>query len=109
MQTENYPMVAPTAIQQGEHLAKNLLRDEADWKPFKYLDKGALATTGKSKAVADFGKLHFRGRIAWFIWSTVHLISISGFNNRLRVGLNWANNYFSNDKGNRLIIRKYKR
>ncbi|MDY7395327.1 NAD(P)/FAD-dependent oxidoreductase [Aureibaculum sp. 2210JD6-5] len=111
MQTENYPkghpMVAPTAIQQGQHLAKNLLLDETDWKPFKYFDKGSLATIGKRKAVADFGKLHFRGRIAWLIWSTVHLISISGFKNKLRVGLNWINNYFSYDKGNRLIIRKY--
>lgn len=111
MQTENYPkghpMVAPTAIQQGQHLAKNLQLDNADWKPFKYFDKGSLATIGKRKAVADFGKLHFRGWFAWLIWSTVHLISISGFKNKLRVGLNWANNYFSYDKGNRLIIRKY--
>lgn len=111
MQTEIYPkghpMVAPTAIQQGQHLAKNLLLNETEWKPFKYLDKGSLATIGKRKAVADFGKLHFRGRFAWLIWSTVHLISISGFKNKLRVGLNWMNNYFSYDKGNRLIIRKY--
>ncbi|RPD99632.1 NAD(P)/FAD-dependent oxidoreductase [Aureibaculum marinum] len=113
MQTEKYPkghpMVAPTAIQQGQLLAKNLMRKQEDWKPFNYLDKGSLATIGKRKAVADFGKLHFRGKIAWFIWSTVHLISISGFKNKLRVGLNWMNNYFSYDKGNRLIIRKYKR
>ncbi|WP_117884750.1 NAD(P)/FAD-dependent oxidoreductase [Aureibaculum luteum] len=112
MQTEDYPrghpMVAPTAIQQGQHLAKNLQLEEGNWKPFNYLDKGSLATIGKRKAVADFGKLHFRGKFAWFIWSTVHLISISGFKNKLRVGLNWVNNYVSYDKGNRLIIRKYK-
>jgi len=111
MQTKNYPkghpMVAPTAIQQGQHLAKNLQLEENSWKPFTYFDKGALATIGKRKAVADFSKLHFRGRFAWLIWSTVHLISISGFKNKLRVGLNWVNNYFSYDKGNRLIIRKY--
>ena len=111
MKTDNYPkghpMVAPTAIQQGQHLAKNLQQKENNWKPFKYFDKGSLATIGKRKAVADFGKLHFRGRFAWLIWSTVHLISISGFKNKLRVGLNWVNSYFSYDKGNRLIIRKY--
>ncbi len=104
-----HPMVAPTAIQQGEHLAKNLNLDKADWKPFKYFDKGSLATIGKKRAVADLGKLHFRGMFAWFIWSTVHLMSISGFKNKLRVGLNWLNSYFSYDKGNRVIIRKYKR
>ncbi len=113
MKTDAYPnghpMVAPTAIQQGEHLAKNLILDKANWKPFKYFDKGSLATIGKKRAVADIGKFHFRGMFAWFIWSTVHLMSISGFKNKLRVGLNWLNSYFSYDKGNRLIIRKYKR
>ncbi len=113
MKTDAYPnghpMVAPTAIQQGEHLAKNLGLDKVDWKPFKYFDKGSLATIGKKRAVADLGKLHFRGMLAWFIWSTVHLMSISGFKNKLRVGLNWLNSYFSYDKGNRVIIRKYKR
>lgn len=113
MSTEAYPnghpMVAPTAIQQGEHLAKNLLLKDVNWKPFKYFDKGSLATIGKKRAVADLGKLHFRGMIAWFIWSTVHLMSISGFKNKLRVGLNWLSSYFSYDKGNRVIIRKYKK
>lgn len=112
MKTEAYPdghpMVAPTAIQQGEHLARNLLNEKQNWKPFKYFDKGSLATIGKKRAVADFGKLHFHGFFAWFIWSTVHLMSISGFKNKLRVGLNWMNSYFSYDKGNRLIIRKYR-
>lgn len=113
MQTEAYPhghpMVAPAAIQQGEHLAKNLLKTKSDWEPFKYTDKGSLATIGKKRAVADFGKMHLRGWLAWVIWSTVHLISISGFKNKLRVGLNWISNYYTYDKGNRLIIRKYKR
>lgn len=113
MQTEAYPhghpMVAPAAIQQGEHLAKNLLRKNGEWEPFRYTDKGSLATIGKKRAVADFGKMHLKGWLAWFIWSTVHLISISGFKNKLRVGLNWISNYYTYDKGNRLIIRKYKR
>lgn len=111
METEAYPnghpMVAPTAIQQGEHLAKNFLR--TDWIPFKYFDKGALATIGKKKAVADIKSFHFNGFFAWFIWSTVHLLSISGFKNKLRVGLNWMNSYFSYDKNNRFIIRKFQK
>ena len=112
MKTDKYPnghpMVAPTAIQQGEHLAKNLVNTKSNWKPFRYFDKGSLATIGKKRAVADLGKFHFRGFFAWLIWSTVHLMSISGFKNKLRVGLNWMNSYFSYDKGNRLIIRRYK-
>lgn len=109
METEAYPkghpMVAPTAIQQGQHLAENLLTQK--WVPFKYFDKGALATIGKKKAVADLKKMHFKGFFGWLIWSTVHLMSISGFKNKLRVGLNWMNSYFSYDKNNRFIIRKY--
>ncbi len=112
METEAYPtghpMVAPTAIQHAEHLAKNLVKESSQWKPFVYFDKGSLATIGKKRAVADLGKFHFRGFFAWIIWSTVHLMSISGFKNKLRVGLNWLNSYFSYDKGNRLIIRRYK-
>ncbi len=111
METETYPnghpMVAPAAIQQGEHLADNFLNNFK--KEFKYFDKGSLATIGKKKAVADLKNMHFNGFFAWLIWSTVHLMSISGFKNKLRVGLNWMNSYFSYDKNNRLIIRKYKR
>jgi len=113
MKTEAYPnghpMVAPVANQQGAHLAKNLLKQKLDWQAFKYIDKGSLATIGKKSAVADFGKLHIWGILAWLIWSTVHLMSISGFRNKLIVGLNWASSYFTYDKGNRLIIRKFKR
>jgi len=74
----------------------------------KYFDKGSLATIGKKSAVADFGTLHIWGLIAWFLWSTIHLMSISGFKNKIMVGLSWASSYFTYDKGNRLIIRKYK-
>jgi len=113
MMVNNYPnghpMVAPVAIQQGGNLAKNLLKQQEEWEPFMYNDKGSLATIGKKSAVADFGKLHISGIIAWLIWSTVHLMSISGFKNKLAVGLNWASGYFTYDKGNRLIIRKFKR
>lgn len=105
---DGHPMVAPTAIQQATHLAQNFIREKTNWKPFVYFDKGSLATIGKKRAVADLGKFHFRGFFAWLIWSTVHLLSISGFKNKLRVGLNWMNSYFSYDKGNRLIIRRYR-
>ncbi|MCF6222426.1 MAG: NAD(P)/FAD-dependent oxidoreductase [Flavobacteriaceae bacterium] len=105
-----HPQVAQTAIQQGQYLAKNILKILKKEKvtDFVYKDKGSLATVGKSRAVADLGKIKLSGYFAWLLWSIVHLMSISGFKNKLLVGINWTINYFSNDKSNRLIIRNYK-
>lgn len=114
MRTERYPkghpMVAPSAIQQGKLLAENLI-NEMNGKPkkkFVYRDKGSLATIGKRKAVADIWGMKFGGRLAWWVWSFVHLISISGFKNKVIVGLNWAWSYYSYDKGSRIIVRLYR-
>ena len=102
-----HPQVAQPAIQQGKYLAKMLINiiHARPIQPFKYIDKGSLATVGKSKAVADIGKWSFAGYIAWLLWSLVHIMSISGFRNRMLVGINWILNYFSYEKSNRLIIR----
>ncbi len=106
-----HPMVAQTAIQQGDLLAHNLLNqmNGKALKKFEYNDKGSLATVGKRKAVADIGKFKFGGYFAWILWSVVHLMSISGFKNKLFVGINWTWSYFTYDKGNRLIVRRYKK
>jgi len=106
---EGHPGVAPAAIQQGKHLAKNLLNlvNGHEPEPFKYFDKGSLATVGKNLAVADFGKLRFQGFFAWLIWGFVHLMSLVSARNRLVVLINWAGSYFSNSSGSRLIIRKF--
>jgi NADH dehydrogenase len=106
---KGHPQVAQPAIQQGKLLAKNIINtiNNKPLKPFKYKDKGSLATVGKRRAVADLGKLKFTGYTAWLLWSFVHLMSISGFRNKLLVGLNWAISYFSYEKSNRLIIRNY--
>ena len=107
---KGHPQVAQPAIQQGKIVAKNII-NTIEKKPlisFKYKDKGSLATVGKRRAVADLGKLKFGGYFAWLIWSFVHLMSISGFRNKLLVGMNWVISYFSYEKSNRLIIRKYK-
>lgn len=103
-----HPMVAQVAIQQGRLLAKNIMShlNNQPQKEFSYKDKGSLATVGKRKAVADIGKFRFGGYIAWLLWSIVHLISISGFKNKIIVGINWGWSYFTYEKGNRLIIRK---
>lgn len=108
---KGHPQVAQPAIQQGKYLAENffkLINDEP-LKPFKYKDKGSLATVGKRKAVADIGKLTFAGFTAWLLWSFIHLMSISGFKNKLLVGFNWAVSYFTYEKSNRLIIRNFKK
>jgi NADH dehydrogenase len=103
------PMVAQPAIQQGKTLAKNFVRliKNEPMAPFEYQDKGTMATIGKKKAVASIKKLEFSGFFAWFIWSFIHLISLIGFRNKIMVAINWTWSYFTYDKGNRLIIRRY--
>ena len=106
---QGHPGVAPAAIQQGQHLAKNLIRltkGEAA-EPFIYKDKGSLATIGRNKGVADLGKIHLKGFIAWLIWIFVHLMSLVGFTNRLIIFLSWASSYVTYNGGNRLIIRRF--
>ncbi len=114
METEIYPkghpMVAQPAIQQGKHLAKNLklhLRGKS-MTPFKYLDKGSMATIGRNKAVVDIGKLRFGGFFAWFIWMFIHLWFLVGFRNRFVTFFNWTYNYINYDKAARLIVRPFK-
>ncbi|MDX1652465.1 MAG: NAD(P)/FAD-dependent oxidoreductase [Brumimicrobium sp.] len=104
-----HPMVAPAAIQQGKNLGKNLLRQlkGKPMKPFRYKDKGAMATVGKNKAVVEVGSTKLGGTFAWFIWMAVHLMSLVGFRNRLVTFFNWTKNYFSSDRGMRLIINKF--
>lgn len=105
------PMVAQTAIQQGALLAKNLQKITQGKKavPFNYSDKGSMATVGRNLAVVDLGGVRFQGAFAWFIWMFIHLIALVGFRNRLIALNNWLVNYFSYDKGIRLIIRPFKR
>jgi NADH dehydrogenase len=107
---KGHPQVAQVAIQQGKYLGRTLLNSKINKpiKPFKYNDKGSLATVGKRRAVADLGKFKFAGYFAWLLWSFVHLMSISGFRNRLMVGFNWAVSYFTYEKSNRVIIRNFK-
>ena len=114
MQSEAYPkghpMVAQPAIQQGKHLANNLIRlqKEQELVPFTYKDKGSMATIGRNKAVVDIGKLRFGGFFAWFIWMFIHLYFLVGFRNRLITFFNWVYNYINYDKASRLIIRPFK-
>lgn len=108
---KGHPQVAQPAIQQGGRLGKNfkkMLKGEK-MEPFKYFDKGSMATVGRNKAVVDLGNLHFGGAIAWFMWMFVHLWFLVGFRNRVVTFFNWTYNYINFDKAARLIIRPFKR
>jgi NADH:ubiquinone reductase (H+-translocating) len=106
---KGHPQVAPAAMQQAQHLVKNLLRAEGERKPFSYFDKGSMATIGRYKAVLDVRKLHMGGAIAWLGWIFVHVMSLVSFRNRMMVLFNWAWKYMSWKNTIRLIIRPYVR
>ncbi|MBL7856145.1 MAG: NAD(P)/FAD-dependent oxidoreductase [Cyclobacteriaceae bacterium] len=105
-----HPMMAPPAIQQGRLVAKNIKRliQKKEMKPFRYTDKGSMATIGRNQAVVDLKGLRFQGFFAWLVWMFVHLISIIGFRNKIFVMFSWFWSYFSYDKSNRLIIARPK-
>lgn len=105
-----HPMVAPPAMQQGKLVAQNICRlvNKKEMKPFRYHDKGSMATIGRNKAVVDLKSVKFQGFFAWLVWMFVHLISLIGFRNKFFVFLNWLFSYFSYDKSNRLIIARPK-
>ncbi|MBA3579442.1 MAG: NAD(P)/FAD-dependent oxidoreductase [Gemmatimonadaceae bacterium] len=100
------PGVAPAAMQQGKSAGRNIARTLAGKKrvPFDYLNKGDLATIGRHRAVADFGRLRFGGRFAWWLWLTIHIMYLIGFRNRATVLIEWAYAYFTYQRGVRLIM-----
>ncbi len=107
------PGVAPVAIQQGKYVAK-IIRNEVEESrdrgravkprpPFHYWDKGSLATIGRAAAIAQFGKIHISGFLAWLSWLFVHILFLIGFRNRLLVFIQWAWSYVTYERGARLI------
>jgi NADH dehydrogenase len=102
------PGVAPAAIQEGTHTAKNIERMMAGQPtlPFRYHDKGSLATIGRAAGVADFGRIKLNGFLAWAAWLSVHIFFLIGFRNRLLVILQWAWAYVTFQRGARLITGK---
>ena len=100
------PGVAPAAKQMGSYAAKAILADIAGKPappPFRYRDYGNLATIGRKAAVADFGRIHLTGFLAWIVWTVAHIWFLIGFRNRLGVFLDWAWAYFTHDRGARII------
>jgi len=103
---KGHPQMAPPAQQQGRLVAKNIrnIIHKKPLTPFRYFDKGSMATIGRHKAVVDMGKIRFQGFFAWYVWMFVHLMSIVGFRNKVFTFFSWMWNYFSYDRSNRLII-----
>ena len=99
-----HPQVAQVAIQQSELLAKNLNENRFE-TPFRYKDKGSMATIGRNRAVADLPHIKLYGRPAWFTWMGVHLVSILGMKNKIITLLNWCWYYFTYNATLRLLIR----
>ena len=99
------PGVAPVAMQQGMCVARQIAADISghDRAPFHYLDKGSLATIGRAAAVAQFGKIHISGFLAWLSWLFIHIFFLIGFRNRIIVMIQWAWSYFTYDRSARLI------
>lgn len=103
------PGVCPAAIQMGQYAARTIAAEvrsdipASARKPFRYFDKGILATIGRNKGVASIRKVRFSGILAWLMWALVHVMFLIGFRNRIMVMIEWAWLYFFFDRGARLI------
>lgn len=102
------PGVALVAMQQGQYIAQTIQNDLRGQprRPFKFVDMGQMATIGRSRAIAEFGRLRMSGLFAWWFWLLVHIYRLSGFRNRLSVLIQWAWSYFTFGRGARLIVGK---
>ena len=98
-------MTSPPAMQEGRYVAKQILGRNG--RPFRYFDKGTLATIGRTAAVGEVGPLRFTGFLGWLVWLVVHLYYLIGFENRLVVMLRWSWYYFRYDRPVRSIIRAH--
>ena len=100
------PGLAPAAIQMGRHAARNIKRlvKGEQTREFEYADKGMLATIGRSRAVAQLGRLRFSGWLAWMLWLVVHIFFLIGFRNRVMVMLDWTAAYMTFNRGARIIM-----
>lgn len=101
------PGLSPVAMQEGRYVARVIARQVAghtQWQPFRYRDKGTLATVGRAFAVVDIGPLRFTGLLAWLTWIAVHIMYLIGFRNRLLVLIQYAWAYLTFQPGARIIL-----
>ena len=108
LKNNSLPGIAPVAIQQGKYVAKIVKNKilKIDRKPFKFSDKGMMATVGKYKAVGKIGNIEVSGFIAWIVWSVIHIVYLIGYRSKLLVVIEWIFSYLFNKKGTRLIYRE---
>jgi len=101
------PGIAPVAIQQGKYVGLNTKKNlpQEDRKPFKYRDKGMMATIGGFKAIGVVGKFEISGFVAWLFWSLIHLVYLIGYKSKFVVVIEWIFAFFFNKRGTRLIYR----
>ena len=104
---ESLPGIAPVAIQQGRYVAHNIKKniEKENRKPFKYSDKGTMATIGRFKAIGVIGNFELAGFTAWLFWSLIHLVYLIGYRSKIIVAIEWIFAYFFNKRGTRLIYR----
>jgi len=102
------PGMAPVAIQEGHFIGKTILRDlkGKERKPFKYTDKGQMATIGKNRAIVEIGNIQFDGSPAWFTWLLVHIYYLTSFKHRVFVLMQWGWSYITFGFGARLIVNR---
>ena len=102
------PSMAPVAVQEGQYAARTILRDIQGKAraPFRFVDKGKMATIGRNRAIMQSGRWKLGGRAAWFGWLLVHIYYLTGFRNRLLVVAQWAWSYITYRRGARLIVGK---
>ena len=98
--------VAPVAMQQGRYAARAILgrRRGDEVAPFRYVDKGNVATIGRARAVADLHGIHLSGFVAWVFWLALHLYYLIGFQNRVLVLTRWVFSFVTRGRGARLIV-----
>ncbi len=102
---EALPGLSPVALQQGRAVARSIVRSERGEarEPFRYFDKGMLATIGRSRAVGVVGGVKFSGFVAWAVWAVVHIFYLVGFRNRVAVALQWTWSYLTENHAARII------
>lgn len=109
LQPRGFPQLASVAIDQAKNIAENfkLLVREKNIKPYRYQNKGTMATVGRNKAVVDVETpaLNFHGFFAWLIWMTLHLFLLISFKNKLIVFINWVYKYFTNEQSLSLLFK----
>ena len=99
-------MLSPPAMQAGRYVAREIVHGPSA-RPFRYRDKGSLATIGRTSAVGQVGPVAFTGFVGWIVWLVVHLYYLIGFENRLQVLLRWAWYYVHLDRPVRMIIHAH--